>query len=186
MGNLYAPGAWDDLAGAVSMAKLPPATTPTWRDYDFGIAAGLTFPVLGFAVNDYLQGDYQTSHSMILNSLLENHFHYTTPTDGTGDKIKFQLDCIAAGVNGTWAVPSGSPYTAEVTMDGDYSDKHKLFEIGEIAAVNTTVSSLYKCRLTRIAASADEYAGEVYVSFFDAHYQKDGIGSAQELSKDPA
>ena len=51
------------------------------------------------------------------------------------------------------------------------------------SAVNTTVSSVYICRLTRIAASSDEYGNEVYLIFNDAHYQKDSLGSKEELVK---
>jgi len=118
-----------------------------------------------------------------LNSILDQHIHYMTPTDGTGKRFKFQLDVIAAGIQGSWAVPTGSPFTKEVTMSGDYSNAHQLTDIADIPAVNTTVSSLYTCKLTRIAASTDEYSGEVYIKFIDGHYQLDSLGSESETSK---
>jgi hypothetical protein len=186
MGNLYAQGAWDDIQGQISSAKLPPANTPTWRNWDHGISGGVTFPVLGFAVGDYMYLTFQSYHAMELETILDQHIHYSTPTDGTADKFKFQMDVVAAPVNGTWAVPTGSPFTHEVTMADDYSTEHQLAEICEVPGVNTSVSTIYKVKVQRIAASADEYSGEIYISMSDGHYQKDGLGSAQEYSKDPA
>ena len=89
---------------------------------------------------------------MKLSTVLDNHIHYITPTDGTGDRFQFQLDVIAAAIEGTWAVPTGSPFTSEETMAGDYSNSHRLLELADIPAVNTTVSTIFKCRLERIAA----------------------------------
>ena len=50
-------------------------------------------------------------------------------------------------------------------------------------AVNTGVSTVYKCRLTRIDGTATEYASEVYLEFVDCHYQKDTLGSRIERLK---
>lgn len=176
---------WNDLQVSISNIFIPAASAPTYRLYNHGIGGGVTFPVLGFALNDYLYFEVQTSHKMKLSTILDNHIHFMTPTDGsaTPDQFQFQLDVIAAPINGNWAVPTGSPFTAEHIIAADYTNSHKLFDIATIPAVNTTTSTIYKCKLTRIAASANEYAGEVYVQFIDSHYQIDTIGSRQETSK---
>lgn len=174
---------FDDLQVSISNVRIPAASNPAWRDYDHGIGGGVSFPVLGFDVNEHIFFDVQSTHSMKLETILDSHIHYTTPDDGTGKKFKFQLDVIAAPINGTWAVPTGSPFTKEVSMSADLSTLHKIEDIADIPAVNTTVSTLYKCKLTRIAASGDEYGSEVYVEFTDCHYQKDTAGSKTENSK---
>jgi len=120
---------------------------------------------------------------MKLNSVLDLHIHYVLPSEDVGKKIKFQLDVIAAGIHGTWAVPTGSPFTREHTIIAGEATKHNLLDICDIPAVNTTVSSIYTCELTRIAVSSDEYSGEVYVKYIDCHYEKDSLGSASETSK---
>ena len=183
VGAAGGPVVWDDLQVALSSAKVPAASAPTWRTHDFGIGGGIAFNVLGFAVGDYIDFYIQTSHSMKLNSILEDHLHGTIPTDDSGKKIQWQLDVIAAGIGEDWAVVSGSPFTSEQTLTGAQAGKHNYFDIAEIPAVNSTVSSVYICRLTRIAASSDEYGSEVYLIYNDAHYQKDTIGSLQETSK---
>lgn len=168
---------FEDLQVSISNVRIPTSNAPTWRLYNHGIGAGVTFPVLGFALNELIYFDVQTHHAMKISTVLSEHIHYMTPSDGTGDKFKFQLDVIAAPLDGTWAVPTGSPFTKEVSMTTDLSNTHKLEEIAAIPAVNTTVSTLYKCKLTRIAASANEFAGEMYLEFTDGHYEKDTMGS---------
>lgn len=160
------------------------ASAPTDRFYDHGIASGVAFPVLGFAKGNYVWFDVQTSHSMKLNTVLDNHIHFVLPdTTNIGDKIVWQLDVVVAGIGETWAVPTGSPFTSTHTVAADDNTKHRLLEIGDIPASNSTVSTVYKCKLTRIDGTATEYASEVYLEFTDCHYQKDTIGSRQEGAK---
>lgn len=176
---------YDDQQVGISNIFIPAANAPTYRLYNHGIGGGLTFPVLGFAVNDYLYFDVQTSHRMKLSTVLDAHIHFMTPTDGsaTPDRFQFQLDVIAAPISGNWAVPTGSPFTAEHIIAADYTNAHRLFDVATIPAVNTSLSTIYKCILTRIAATVNEYAGEVYVEFMDCHFQVNTMGSRQENSK---
>lgn len=173
---------YDDNQVSISNIRVPAANAPTERLYNHGIGGGVTFPVLGFAVNDYIYFDVQTYHAMKLNTILDNHLHFMTPTDGSGtpDRFRFQLDVIVAPIGGNWAVPTGSPFTKEHIIAADYTNLHVYDDIADIPASNSTVSTIYKCKFTRIAATTDEYAGEVYVQFTDCHYQKNTMGSRQE------
>lgn len=173
---------YDDLQVSISNVRVPAANAPTERLYNHGIGGGVTFPVLGFAVGDYFYFDVQTQHSMKLNTVLDNHMHFMTPTDGSGtpDRFQFQLDVIVAAIGGNWAVPTGSPFTWEHIIAADYTNLHVYDDLCDIPASNSTVSTIYKCRLERIAATQDEYAGEVYVEFTDCHFQKNTMGSRQE------
>jgi hypothetical protein len=176
---------YDDLQVGISNIFIPLANAPTYRLYNHGIGGGVTFPVLGFAVGDYLYFDVQTSHRMKLNTVLENHIHFMTPTDGsaTPDRFQFQLDVITAPIGGNWTAPTGTPFTAEHIIAADYTNSHIFFDIASIPASNSSLSTIYKCQLTRIAASQDEYGGEVYVEFIDCHYQINTMGSRQENTK---
>jgi len=174
---------WDDLQVSVSQARTPPSSAPTWRTFDFNIDSGIEFPVLGFAVDDYFDLFIQTQHAQKLNSDIDFHVHFTTPTDSADDRFKFQVDVVAAGIGSDFAVPSGSPYSSEHILDGTESGKHNYFDIAEITAFNDTVSSVAILRVTRVAASVDEYSGEVYLVYADCHFQKDTVGSRQEVVK---
>ena len=175
---------YDDIQGAASNARKLDGSLIAVRAYNYGISGGVTFATNGYDVGDASYITAQTPHAMKLNSVLAQHFHYTVPTDGTGKKFKFQLDVIAAGVDGTWGKPASSPFTIETSMDGDFSTKHKLAEFGSVEAMNTTVSSIFKFKISRIAASADEYGSEVYMEFVDGHMQIDQErGSHEEYVK---
>lgn len=169
---------WDDIQVGISNIRVPGVNAPTERLYNHGIGGGITYPVLGFGVNDYLYFDVQTSHSMMLNSILNHHIHFILPnTTNIGDKFQFQLDVIAAGINVAFAIPTGSPFTGEHTIVAGDNTTHRMLGIADVPAVNTTISTAYSCKLTRIAASANEYGSEVYIKFSDGHYEKDVVGS---------
>jgi len=175
---------YDDLQVSASAAKLPASSAPTWTTFDFNIPGGVEFNVLGFGIGEYQDLYIQTSHRQKLNTILDNHIHWTIPSDSASDKIKFQLDVIAAGINEAFAVPPGSPFTSEHTLSGDESGGHKLLDLADIPAVNTTPSTIYIARLTRIAASSSDYSSDVYILFNDSHYMIDTpAGSRQEGSK---
>ena len=175
---------YDDLQVGISNIRVPASNYPTERLYNHGIGGGVTFPVLGFALNDYLYFDVQTTHGMKLNTIIDNHFHFILPnTTNIGDKWKFQLDVIGASVDVAFAVPTGSPFTAEHTIVANDNTHHRLFELADIPAINSTVSTLYSCVLTRIGATANEYASEVYVKYIDCHYQKNSMGSLTHTTK---
>lgn len=160
------------------------AAAPTPRLYNMGVAAGVTFDVNGFALNDIAYFSIQTSHAMKLSSTLDMHIHYILPNTTTiGNKFKFQLDVVAAVHNGVAAVPVGSPFSAEATVAAADDTSHRTLSLGTIPGINTTASTFYWCKLTRIAASAGEYASEVYITSIDGHYAMDTIGSLSVASK---
>ncbi len=170
---------YEDIQVNLSSAKMPPSHAPTWRTHDFGIVGGIEFSVIGFDVDDYLDLYVETPHSMTLDSFLNNHVHGTIPSDDSGKTIKWQLDVIGAGIGEDFAVPDGSPFTAEFTLNGAQAGKHNMFNIADIPPINTTVSSIYICRLTRIASTI-EYGSEVYLLFNDCHFLQDTpVGSTQ-------
>lgn len=174
---------WEDLQINLSSARLPAASAPTWRVHDFGVAGGLDYSVLGFGIGDYIDIYAQTTHSMKINSLLDLHLHGTLPSDDAGKKVAWEFTVIGAGIGSDWVAKTGSPFTAEMTLDGTQAGKHNLFEVANIEAGNSTVSSVFIGRLKRIAASSDDYPNEVYLVYADCHYQKNTMGSRTESSK---
>lgn len=172
---------FDDIQVSLSTARLPAVNAPTWVDYDYGLG-GPTFNVLAFDVGEYIDFKVQTSHAMRLNSILDNHIHWTIPSNSAPDTIKFQIDVVAAGIGELYAKPTGSPFVTEHVLDGTESARHNLLCLADIPAVNTTVSSMYQCKLTRVASSS-EYGSRAYIDYNDGHYRLDTIGSRKEDSK---
>lgn len=174
---------FDDMRAPAGALIRPGPADPTWTTDTRGVGGGVAFSALGFALNDYVDYWVETSHSMALNTTMDIHVHWDIPSNSVDDKIKFQADVIAAPLYASWAVPAGSPFSAEYTLLAASANKNNLLEIGDIPAVNTTVSTMYICRLTRIAASALDYANPVFVDFVDCHFSLDTAGSLQEGSK---
>jgi len=175
---------YEDLQVDVGRVRFPGVSDPTWTTYNHGVGGGVAFDVLGFSVGDRVDFDVQTFHAMKLNTILDCHIHFILPnTTDIGDKFQFQIDVIAAGINGQFAVPTGSPFSSEHTIVANDNTHHRILDIADIPASNTTVSSLYTFRLTRIAASSDEYGSRVYVKYIDCHCQIDDRGSQDETSK---
>ena len=178
---------YDDLQVSMSNIKKG-STAPTDCLYNYGIAGGVTFNALGFAVGDFIFFDLQTTHSMKLSTILDHHIHFTLPQANDpadiGDRFQFQLDVIVAAIDGTWTVSAGSPFTSEYVVALDDEKKHRYFDLASIPAFNTSVSSIAKCKLTRIAASTDEYGSDVYLQFTDSHIEKDCLGSSEENARE--
>ena len=177
---------FEDLRLSVLNFKLPTSNAPEERDYAFGIGAGVTYKVLGFALNEHAYLDIQTPHAMKLNTELFFHLHFILPnTTDVGHKFRFQLDVVAAGADGTFAVPTGSPFTADHTVAANDNTNHRILGGFTIPAVNTTVSTIYKLKLTRVAVDGGdtEYGSEVYLLYADPHYEADSLGSNTEYGK---
>lgn len=170
---------FEDIQVSVSTARMPAVNSPTWRTFAYAIGGGIAYFTLGFAINDFIEFKVQTFHAVELSTILENHIHWTIPSDSLGDKIKFQIDTIYANQDEDYAVPAGSPFSAETTLDGTESGKHNVLDIAEIPAVNTEISAIYVMRLTRVAASSDDYANEVYIDFDDSHVSIDTPGGSE-------
>lgn len=175
---------YDDMQVTVSTARVPASNAPAWTTWNYGIGGGIEFAVLAWEIDDYFDFIVQSSHAMELSSILDNHIHFSFPTESAGSKIRWRLDVVAAAIGASFAVPAGSPFTSlDYTMTAAEVGKHRLLAIGDIPGINTTVSTLYQCRLTRVAATNTDYAGVVYLLFTDCHYVKDSLGSMLEDTK---
>ena len=171
---------WNDMLGAISAARVPASSAPSWTNITLD---GFTTQALAFSVGDYIDLFVQTSHGAKLNELIENHIHWTLASDDAGDEIQFQLTGVGAGVNDDF-VSIGTLKSGDYTLVGNEAGRHNLLELGDIPAINTTVSTVFILRLTRIAVDdGADSAEEVYVLFNDSHMKFDQSGSRQEYVK---
>lgn len=170
---------YDDMQGSLPTAKLPTANAATWTDITLD---SFTFKALAFGVGDSVDLFVQTSHSVRLNDLIENHIHWTIATDDDGDEIRFQLTGVGAGIHESFQ-SIGTLDSGDVVLSGN-AGKHNLMELGDIPAINSTVSSVFILRLTRVAVNdGNDSAEDVYVLFNDSHVKVDTVGSLIENRK---
>ena len=172
---------FDDLQGQVSGGKLPASNTPTWENITLG---GIVFKALSFAQDDYIDFFIQTNHSTKLSTEIDDHIHWTLAADDNGKKFRFQVTGVGAGIGAAFA-SIGTITSSDVTLNAN-AGKHNYLEIGHIpGTINTTVSSLFIVRLTRIVPDDADNATsrKVYVLFHDNHVEIDRFGSKTETSQ---
>ena len=197
---------YDDLIGtALSARKLDGGQLSV---VSYGYGTDENFAALEMNETDALYFTLQTSHGMKLMTALENHIHYTLRADPTSTKrwMRFELSVAVAGVFGDWEQlvlgdggSSGKSLIYDVDLMADNAhghppkkNKHWLTSFGDAPAGNSTVSSLYKVKLVRLPVVTDAYIGtaggdyyNLYIDFFDSHYQIDQErGSKEPYSKE--
>jgi len=170
---------YDDLQVSISTARLPTANTPTWENITLD---GYTTKLLAFDTDDYVTLLIQTTHSTKLNTIIDNHIHWTLSSDDDGDEIQFQITGVGGGIGESFS-SIGTIKSGDLVLSGN-AGKHNLLDIGNIPSTNSTVSSCFIIDLKRIAPDDGNDSTElVYVIFNDCHVKIDTIGSAEETSK---
>lgn len=176
---------YNDLQLNVMNAFIPVANAPTWRDFNYGISGGVTFPALGFELNEYVQYVIQTEHSVKILSDCQIHCHFTIPSAAPDTRyIAFQTDVIVGDVSGAYTVASGSPFISEIAIEPSAYGRHNVMHLATLNKENEKISTIIMVRLTRVAASSGtNYSGEVYLNFVDTHVQLDSVGSREYFEK---
>ena len=170
---------YDDIQGAIISGRKTGFGTVV-SDYNVG---GANFTLSTMSIDDFVEVTFQTPHAMKLNTVLDLHLHFTLHHTGDeGSYVQFQVDIVAAGVGGSMLeVYSGATGAIPIAPTPFV---HQLLDLAQVPASNTTVSSIYKIRIERIASNADEYTGAFVVEFIDGHVQIDQpAGSREEYSK---
>lgn len=170
---------YDDLQVSISLGRVPAANAPTWTDITID---GFTFKGLAFDIDDYLDLFIQTNHSTKLNTLIENHIHWTIAVDENGDEIAFEITGIGGGIGD--AMTSIGTITSSDLVLASNAGKHNYLQLGDIPSLNTTVSSVFVVRLKRVAvASGTDASGAIHVFFNDCHVKLNTFGSIYEDQK---
>lgn len=172
---------YDDLQVSISTARILAGSTAAWDDITLD---GFSTQLMAFQTDDYCEILVQTTHAVKLQTAIDNHIHWTMDSDDAGDEIAFEVTGVAAGINSAFA-SIGTLKSNDYTLLAGDGLKHKLLEIGHFPTTpNTTVSTCYIIRLTRVApADGTDSAKKVFLIFNDCHIEKDTLGSLQETSK---
>lgn len=172
---------YEDLQISFATAKIPGGSSATWENITLD---GFATQIMALDTNDYAEIFVQTTHAVKLQTLIDNHIHWTINADDVGKKIAFTITGVGAGI-GSAFTSVGTITSPDYTLVANDAKKHKFLEIGDIPATfNSTVSTCFILRLTRVAPSAGVDTGEkIYIIFNDCHVQWDTLGSLQETSK---
>jgi len=171
---------WDDLRFPPSASKKIPGKEA--KDQIFKSTVVLKFQD---NVDQGITFVVQLPHDYKLGSDLRPHMHMTLPVAGSGsgvENIKFDMTyCIA---NLSDAFPAESTLTITADMQNELANLHGYVPLGTISGSTIDdVSTMILCSLTRDVSVANNFTEDVYLLEVDIHYQKDSLGSEQELSK---
>ena len=140
--------------------------------------------VYGFVFSDDDEAliTIQLPHRWKEGTTIEPHIHFmctsdVSPADNFG--IEFEYSWADIGED----FPANSTLeTVDISTGVNTDNMHQYGEVtaAGIDGTGHTISSVLLCRIKRVAATGDNYAGGVVIMDFDIHYQIDTMGSRQE------
>jgi len=178
---------WNDYVTPLTKATFGGAANdPTLtKIFDDGAASGGVWALV-FGDGDEVLVTVQMPHGWKEGSTIYPHIHFITLTDVT------PTDNFAIEFEYTWCnqIEDFAANTTLVTVDDiptlvNSQYLHQLVNIptAGIDGSGHTISSILMCRIKRVAASTDNYAGGIAILDFDVHYEIDTVGSRQIITK---
>lgn len=185
-----------DIQNSQPIPRLVRITPPQWNDSQQSALAlrdvGANVPILTqygatniympmFTVGDFVTFQHQFSHGLkqVPNVLISPHIHWVGSTTDAVHAVRWEL--TYQWLNNLQNIAPAS--TVLPVDDFAVADQLRLIDFPDIIKAGALISSIFMGRLRRISNGGVDYAGNVFMSFFDIHYTMDTMGSDQELVK---
>ncbi len=127
----------------------------------------------------------QIPHKWKEGTTIYPHIHFMCTSDvDPADNFGIEFEWAWADIGEDF--PANSTLeTNDISTGVNTDDMHKLGYVtaAGISGAGHTISSVLLCRIKRVAATGDDYAGGVAILDFDIHYEINTIGSRQEAAK---
>lgn len=178
---------WDDFVVELSSARVPTSNAPNWAQVtdDGGTPASTGVFAYHFDDGEYIEFHIQMPHAWKEGSTIYPHVHFecTSDVDPT-DKFDLELEYIWVDVGEDRAANS-TLVNRECETGVNTDTQHQIVNVPEngIDGTGHTISSILICRLERIAAASDNYAGQIIIYDIDVHYEIDTVGSRDVIVK---
>jgi len=178
----------DENLGAAFLSK-PAASQPDEDNFmdEGGVDTGIT--TLAFAIGEKASGSFEIPHSYKNGSDFTFHVHWqgiTAPAGGT-DNVQWRLtytlqrddqtlDAVTVIDSSDSAIDAQYKFirTDIVVIDGSTKGNN---------GGNVLMGDQFLFTLERVAATADDYAGDALVATIGIHYEQDTVGSREILTK---
>jgi len=171
---------WDDANVGVFNLRGPSATLPTEVELVDEAAGNTGIYSWGFDPVNHVHGSMEFPHSYKSGTDIVPHVHWYGVAAPTGtDKVKWQLTYTVARGGATLDVAT------TIVIEIDYSTQYEWMrsDFPAIVGTNFLMGDQFIFRLSRIAASVDEYAGKAITASFGFHFEKDTVGSRGIVTK---
>jgi hypothetical protein len=168
---------WDDINLGGATLHGNPTVVPAVSQIVDNLGANTGIYTYSFTLNQAVSGCFELKHDYKEGSDVTPHVHFhiqSAPAGGT-DNIKWQIKYTFARDGVTFA-----PVTTivkEMAVTTQYASYRADFTA--ITGTNLKIGDQCCFNLSRIAASADDFAGDLYLQTVGLHYQIDTIGSRQ-------
>lgn len=166
--------------GAMSLA-LPVASQPDEVNFLDSTGTDMGISTWGFAVGEKVSGAIDMPHGYKVGSDFIPHVHFqiiAAPAGGT-DKAKWQIT-YARGHTGS-TLGAATAIVKEIDVTTQYA-----FYRADFTAITGTdweVGDQFLFTLSRVAASSDEFAGDLLIATVGFHYECDTVGSRTSTTK---
>ena len=168
---------WDDLRAPVNQGKLKGTADPTWTDAVGGQV--LLFPI---NVDKEIYFILQFPHDYAEGTDIVPHVHWCYAANLVGGSVRWGMEYWWLE-EGQVIGGSDTIYALTPAANNDALTLYRTSLPG-ISGTGHKISSILNCRIFRDADDvSDNYSNNAYLLEFDIHYQKDGLGSAEELVK---
>ena len=159
----------------------PAASLPTEVKFLDKLGADTGIYTYGFAIGEQVAGVLELQHDYKEGSDITPHVHWqgiTAPGGGT-DNVKWELTYTTARDGST--LSAVTVIVKESAITTQYSSNRSDFTA--ITGTSFKIGDQLIFMLKRIAASADDYAGDALLETFGIHYEIDTIGSRSIVTK---
>jgi len=179
---------WDDLRIVPGAFKFAGTADPSLVNWQPG-GSGATLKVYAFKKNDVVFASCQMPHSYKEGSDLHFHIHWTPKNRGStesGKYVGWKVDYTIADVHGTFGSTTTLDLSDACTGTNDY---HEITSSVNVSGIGLHISHMIILRIYRSDTGTDDtWVGTTNATSpvlleFDIHYQKDTIGSDEELTK---
>lgn len=172
---------WNDANVGAMTLTLPAATQPDEDNFEDEIGADTGIATWAFAIGEKVSGAIEVPHDYKEGSNIYFHVHWqgiAAVADGT-DNVKWQLEYTVSGDGET--LNAKTTIGKETAITTRYAFYLSTFDA--IVGTSFKIGNQFLFTLSRIAASADDYAGDALIATVGIHYECDTIGSRLITSK---
>lgn len=166
---------WTDVNIDLSRTRSG-GTAPTFLD-----KRGTGIFQSSFAINEEVSGVQEIPHGVKVSSTMYPHIHITSDAGDTTGNVQFRL-IYQLIINGDeWSATPTTIDTGDIPITSQW--EHITKEWVDTITNKSQVGGQLHFTVRRIAATTDEWAGEVFVETFGVHAEMDMQGSRTRLAK---
>ena len=175
---------WNDLIPAATIVRDGPSAAAYTQ---FG-TTGFYLPMFSdnHGVDEIFQTGFQMSHMWAVATDAHFHLHVIPSANGSAgnEDVVLKLDYQWININSAFSTTTNTTVTATFRVGAADANTHLIWEFAALSGSGKTLSSGLVATITRLSktSASDNYTGNVYLIFTDAHVEVDRIGSASEVT----